>query len=121
MRTLFHKLVKGKEKWSFQRADLTEGTQELKNPSRGWYQIYAFEAEKEPDFSSISWCGTDEDTLALVIIDIGAYREKVLDEKAMKNSREILRFFTGNGYDLILRIVYDHQGNALEREPFFFE
>ena len=121
MRTLFHKLVKGKEKWSFQRADLTEGTQELKNPSRGWYQIYAFEAEKEPDFSSISWCGTDEDTLALVIIDIGAYREKALDEKALKNIREVLCFFAEKGYDLILRMVYDHQGNALEREPFFFE
>lgn len=121
MKTRLHKLFFGKTKWNFQKAELTEATEDLMNPARGWYQIYPFQAEEKPDLRSLSWCSANKDTLALVIIDIGAYRDGAIEEKALKNIRDILNFFSENQYDIILRIVYDHQGNALEREPFFFE
>lgn len=120
MRNLLHKIFSGKTKWSFQKADLTESTEELKNPARGWYQIYPFQAEKKPDLRALSWCSTSGDSIALVIIDVGAYKEKPIDEMALEHIRSILRFFSENQYDIVLRIAYDHQGNALEREPFFF-
>ena len=42
---LLHKLKKGKPNWKFQKAALQEGTDELLNPARGWYQIHIFEVE----------------------------------------------------------------------------
>ncbi len=121
MRTLLHKLLRNKTKWCFQKADLTETTEELKNPARGWYEIYSFQVEEKPDFQSLAWCVNSGDTIALVLLDIGAYREKNLDNKALDNIRDIFRFFGDNGFDIVLRVVYDRQGKALEKEPFFFE
>ena len=46
--------------------DLAEVTEEFKNPARGWYQIYTFEIEKEPDFEELKWCLNTQDALALV-------------------------------------------------------
>ena len=52
MDKLFKMLNTKGEKWRFVQADLTETTEELKNPARGWYQIYTFLAEQEPDFEA---------------------------------------------------------------------
>lgn len=120
MRTLIHKLFNGKTKWNFQKADLSESIEELDNPVAGWYEIHTFLAEELPDFMSLAWCKNSTDSLALVIIDIGAYREGSLDKAALANIRSILDFYRECHYDIILRIVYDHVGNAVEREPFFY-
>lgn len=100
---------------------MTETTQELKNPIRGWYEIFPFQVEEKPDLKELSWCLSGDDTIALILLDIGAYREQELDNKALGNIRNILRFFAENQRDVILRAVYDRHGKALEREPFFFE
>ena len=121
MRTLLHKIFRRKTKWNFQKAELTETTEELKNPARGWYEIFPFQVEEKPDLKELSWCLSGKDTIALVLLDIGAFREKELDNKALGNIRNILRFFAENQYDVVLRVVYDRHGKALEREPFFFE
>ncbi len=120
MRKLFHKLLAEKSDWNFQKADLQEGKTKLENPSRGWYRIYTFEVDKAPDFQPMLWCDLEGDTLVMVILNIGAYKEKALDEQGLEHIREILRFFAKKQYEIILRITYDHEGKALEREPFFF-
>ena len=121
MKNFLHKFFKPKVNWKFQKADFVETTEELNNPARGWYSIFPFFVEEEPDFDKISWCADSTDTLALVIINIGAYRERLLDIQAMKNIRSILSYFKRYSYDIILRIAYDHEGKAVEREPFFFK
>ncbi len=121
MRTLFHRFLTEKTDWSFQKADLHESTRQLHNPSRGWYRIYTFEVEKEPDFQPMLWCDLEGDSLVMVILNIGAYKEKELDALALENMRKILQFFVKKQYEIILRITYDHEGKALEREPFFFD
>ena len=70
---LFDKKKAKEKKWRFVQEDLKEVTEELKNPARGWYQIYTFLAEQEPDFEVQRWCLDRRDTLALVLIDIGGY------------------------------------------------
>lgn len=123
MKVWMHKLFNRSDKYVFNKADLSENTAHLRNPARGWYQLYPFYAEKEPDLDSVAWslAGKDgRDTISLVIIDIGAYREKPLDQSAFEHMKVILDFFANRRLDIILRITYDHQGNALEREPFFF-
>jgi hypothetical protein len=117
MGSLIGRLMAKGGKWSFVQGDLAEVTEEFKNPARGWYQIYTFEIEKEPDFEELKWCLNTQDALALVLIDIGSYRRKDLDEAGLERIRVILRFFESYGYDCIVRVVYDHEGKALVREP----
>ena len=121
MKKLLNKLFRTKPKWEFHPAELQETTEQLKNPARGWYTIYPFLLEEEPDFKELFWCLRKKETLALVIINIGAYRELRLDVQALKRIRSILSFFRQHSYDVILRLTYDHEGNAVEREPFFFK
>lgn len=100
--------------------DWTETTEYLKNPGRGWYEIYTFQAEKKPDTEELKWCLREEETLALVLVDIGAYRSCVLDKEALENIRELLTFFLAHEKDVILRLVYDREGKGMEREPALF-
>lgn len=119
MRNLLYNFQK-KKHWNFQQGDFTENTEPQSNPARGWYRIYTFLAEEQPDFDSVMWGENPEETLALIIINIGAYRECGMEQGALDNIRTILAFFSEKQYDMVLRITYDHEGKALEREPFFF-
>lgn len=117
MKNLFKKLGVREKTWKFVREDLTETTEELKNPARGWYQIYTFPAEQEPDFEEFRWSLDAHDTLALVLIDIGSFRKMDLDKNVLERIGRILCFFENNRYDCIVRVVYDHEGRAFAREP----
>lgn len=108
------------KRWKFHKSDLTESSAALKNPARGWYQVHTFLAEESCQEEELAWRCDGEDTLALVLIDLGAYKERNLDGAALANVETILHFFAGRGLDIILRLTYDHEGRALEREPFFF-
>ena len=104
----------------FERAELRETVELLSNPFRGWYQIHTFPVDQEPDLEGRSWLFAAEDTLALVLLDIGRYRNQDLDREAVERISRILDFFSDRGYGCIVRAVYDCQGKAPEREPFLF-
>lgn len=120
MARLLHRILEKKPLKNFQKADYTEITTDLQNPARGWYQIYTFYAEEKPQFEALHWCKKSTDTLALVIINIGAYRECDITDEALAHIQEILDFFSQMKKEIILRIVYDHEGKAIEREPYLF-
>lgn len=120
MRKWMSRFIKWKSDSCFQKADLTESTEELSNPARGWYQIHTFLAEKEPDFEELRWCLHPNDTLVLVLIDIGYFRDRDLNQDVLERICRILTFFSERDYDCIVRVVYDHEGKALIREPFHF-
>lgn len=117
MENLFDRLKIKEKKWHFDQRDLTEITEAFSNPARGWYQIYTFLAEQEPDFEELKWCLDPEDTLSLVLIDIGYFRKRDLDKEVLERICRIINFFAENRYDCIVRIVYDHEGKGLVREP----
>lgn len=104
----------------FRPAELTETAKPLRNPARGWYQIHTFLADREPDWEELRWCLNREDSLVLLLFDIGAYRAEALDERALGRITRVVDFFSQRGYDCVVRAVYDHEGRAPEREPFFF-
>ena len=108
---------KAKGQWHFEQSDLTETTEAFTNPARGWYQIYTFHAEQEPDFEEQRWCLNPEDSLALVLIDIGSFRKTDLGREVLERICRIICFFAENRYDCIVRAVYDHEGKAFVREP----
>lgn len=106
-----------KPEWKFTEEKLIESTEYLGNPGCGWYHIHAFSLEEEPDMEELYWCLCKEETLALVMLDIGAYREEPLPESVLGRMRGILDFFGKQGKELIVRAVYDKEGRGMEREP----
>ncbi|MCM1191371.1 MAG: DUF4874 domain-containing protein [Butyrivibrio sp.] len=115
------KLRKPESGWKLNAADLAERPEDVCNPCRGWYQIHTFQADEEPDFGELEWCLDRKASLALVFVDIGGFRDRRLDPEALDRIRRILSFFRDNQYDMILRVAYDHQGKAVEREPYFWD
>lgn len=116
MANIFSRLLGNGYVW----ADLKEGEEILCNPGRGFYRIYNFMVEVEPDFSDSIYEQDVTESLALVIINIGSYNNRDLDHTAIERMGRILDFFEQNNKDIILRVTYDHLGKALEREPNFF-
>ena len=108
-----------KKRFRFDSADFAELTDELHGPARGWYQIYSFRVEGEPDLEELKWCLKDE-TCARVVLDLAAYRDQDLDQAALAHIRQILAFFDDHEKDMILRVTYDTQGKCLEHEPALF-
>lgn len=106
-----------KRRLRFKSADFLEITDELHNPFRGWYQIYTFCVDAEPDTKELIWCLRKEETCALVLLDIGAYKDSELSEAALLHIGQILAFFDKYNKDIILRIVYDREGKGAEHEP----
>lgn len=105
------------KRWKFAPAELEESTAYIKNPFRGWYTLYSFALEESIDPDELKWCLREEESIALVLIDIGAYRNRLLDFEAIQNFSNILFFFKQHEKDVILRPIYDREGNGLEKEP----
>ena len=87
------------------------------NPGRGWYRIYEYRLEDDAWEEPVRYAG---ESLALVLLNIGAYREMDLDEGALARMDECLARFEKLGFDLILRICYDTEGKGMVREPSLF-
>lgn len=111
--------IKKKKQIRFEPAAFEESTSYLQNPSCGWYRIYPFAIEEKPDFEELYWCLCAEESIALVLADIGAYRSLDLPKDALGNLAAILEFFAGHGKEIILRVTYDREGRGMEREPDF--
>lgn len=104
----------------FKSADFEETQMNIKNPSRGWYKVFNFQIDEEPNFEFAKMDMASSDSLALVLIDIGACRKELLSDMHLNRIDRIIQFFAENGKELLLRVAYDHTGNAMEREPSFF-
>ena len=104
---------------AFQRAEFREAAGNVPGPGRGWYRIYTYdlgEAERW-EMPPVLYEG---ETLALVFINIGAYREQPLDEESLSLIDKILECFAAGDRDVILRIAYDTEGKGMEHEPSLF-
>lgn len=120
MRDWIDAFGKRKTNIGFQAEELEESTSELSNPARGWYQIHTFLAEQEPDFEELRWCLYPKDTLAFLLIDIGHFWDRDLEQEVLDRICRIFSFFSERSYDCIVRVVYDHEGKASLREPSLF-
>ena len=59
--------------------------------------------------------------MALVIFDIGYFKNKALSKDALLYLAQILEFFSEHERDVILRPVYDRVGKGRQHEPETFE
>ena len=91
------------------------------SPGRGWYHIYTFRPDRQ-DEEQLRWLPFEErETLVLLRLDIGAFREKAIDEETLVFVGHILTRFAEAGKDIILRILYDIDGKGMVHEPASFD
>ena len=107
-------ILRKNRKRKFQKNRLHESLEQIKNPGRGWYRIYTYDLAQElPEL----YIACEEETIALLLIDIGAFKNKHIPESALVYLEKILGFFKKNEKKVILRPVYDTTGHGMEREP----
>lgn len=103
-----------KNKYNVQSGKYEEG---CISPSRGWYSIFPFVLPKLPDFGEYKYCLNKSESVCLVRISIKKYSNCELSSEALTAFEAILDFFVKNKKEIILRITYDDEGNALSCEP----
>ena len=104
---------------NFKQAEIEESIATLNNPARGWFVLKNFNIDEEPAFYNSNQ-KHDEENLILVLIDIGACRDRALRQEEFSRMEKILDHYYDKGQEIILRVSYDSVGKGLEREPITF-
>lgn len=86
-------------------------------PSRGWYSIFPFKLPQKINFKELNCSLKDNESIVLVRINIGNYKDRALDMDALRQICYILDFFMTHDREMILRFVYDDEGKGLQNEP----
>ncbi|MCR4992103.1 MAG: DUF4832 domain-containing protein [Lachnospiraceae bacterium] len=106
---------------AFHKAELKETVDSMVNPARGWFSLYSFELDKDPE-GFMRECELDsKNSLVLFLVDIAAYRDGIIEDADLKKLEKLLLFFREHGKDIILRVTYDHEGKGMHREPLYFD
>lgn len=113
--------MRRRAKISFRKASLQELCGDYVSPGRGWYHIYTFRPDQQ-DEEQLRWLPFEEhETIALLRLDIGAFRSSSIDDKTLAFIQRILTRFAEAGKDIILRILYDVDGRGMAHEPAAFD
>lgn len=113
--------MRRRAKISFRKASLQELCGDYVSPGRGWYHIYTFRPDQQ-DEEQLRWLPfEDHETIALLRLDIGAFRSSSIDEKTLAFIQRILTRFAEAEKDIILRILYDVDGRGMAHEPAAFD
>lgn len=99
----------------------TRSSRELRNPNRGGYHIYPVTiTDEEADYGEIveEYCRWDpHTTLALVQINLQNYREGGISQAGLENISALLDAWARSGKRMIVRFLYDLDGENLLHEP----
>lgn len=114
------------------QADLTVTQEALHNPYCGWYQIYGYTltdesqtAGQNPAWSvldteisaAVAQSESANDRLALLQINLKQFADRDLTENALAELEHIITSWEESSCSLILRFLYDWDGNAQSTEP----
>lgn len=96
----------------------SETTEKLDNPYIGWYQIHTFRLSDNEtlDLSSIEKREFGPELL-LLEVDLRNFRSEPLSENALDELNSILSAYRLKGKQIILRFIYDTEGNSAVYEP----
>ncbi len=110
-------LRRNQKRIKFTPALLSEKSDALVNPQRGWYRIFYFVLRKPVNIAEIEKELDPSQTLVMAFIDISEIGNGSFTEEDNAQITEILTFFNEIGKDVILRFAYDRSGRAMETEP----
>lgn len=106
---------------SLDAVPLTEGNQILSTPYCGFYHLYGYTLSEQDTSDASEWCqnmlATDSQSIVLLQINLRHYANKPVSPNALEQLDTIFSAFSGAGKQIILRFVYDWDGNALQTEP----
>ena len=88
-----------------------------KTPSRGWYSIFPFVLSEKVDYEQLRWSLKEEEELVLARINLCEFKDSDIDDAALDNLSAMFDFFRQYDKEIILRFVYDVDGNGLMNEP----
>ena len=69
---------------AFHKADLKETADDLVNPARGWFNLYSFELDKDPEEFEKECELDSKNSLVLLLVDIAAYRDGIIEDADLK-------------------------------------
>lgn len=104
--------------------DLGGRVEFLRNPNRGFYHMCRAVLDSEPgsgdSYESMADGHCREhpgDTLVLLEINLGEYRTREIDDTGIENLNKLLSAWEGRDISLIIRFLYDWDGDGLTAEP----
>ncbi len=102
----------------YTQEEYVESAADLQNPYIGWYQIYGYTITEDAafDFSEITELEHGPG-LVLLQLNLKNYAHIPLSKEALNCLDDILSAWQSTGRQLILRFLYDWDGNAAETEP----
>ena len=120
--TLYHMISIRHLKVKYISTSSEESSESLVNPYRGFYQMsgYILSDDKSPKSAS-SWakksCTSDPYPLLLLEINLKNYSDSKISKNALSQLDKILTECTSAKKQIILRFLYDWDGQALSTEP----
>lgn len=107
-------------------ADITtvtfeESGKRLKNPNRGFYFLHGYYIhDKMTDYRgqiAEDYCTDTETTLTLVEINLSEFKEGPISEQGLRNVENLFTALCSLDKQLIVRFLYDWDGENEENEP----
>lgn len=99
----------------------TESDRKLKNPNRGFYQLYEFLITDEGmDYRELieNWYPEISDiSLMFIQINLQSYQKGEISQEGLDHIEELLTVLETYEKQLIIRFVYDRKGTVKESEP----
>ena len=106
--------------FDYEPEEYIESGEPLHNPYEGMYRIYSYTLSDEIPASTreiAEELGQDPYRLSLLEVNLQNYTEGELSEMALSQFNDVLSVFDAGDHDLILRLLYDQEGNAKKTEP----
>lgn len=103
---------------AFSPAAFTESDAWLANPYIGWYEMHGYQLSDQaaPDLSQVP-DKKQAPGLVLLEINLSQYADAPISDTGLGQLDEILAAWQAAGKQLILRFLYDWDGNARDAEP----
>ena len=92
-------------------------------PECGWFQLYSYYLQPQTDLTAneLYYEASDKDNyeyrLSLIEFNLAGYASSSLDLSAVKNIRTVLEQFRKTRSKVIIRFLYDWDGNGEANEP----
>lgn len=105
----------------FRPFPLKEDTGFLGNPYRGFYAICRLYAQSpvldEKNIPFTDYHPPEDHTLILLEINLQHFNDRDLSQQALENIEQVFRHFSAMGLAMIVRFVYDWEGQGALQEP----
>ena len=106
---------------SFEAANQSESADAVSNPYCGFYHLYGYQLSEEGAKPAKKWASSvlanDDNRIVLLQINLIHYKDKAISDSALTQLDSIISSFAAANKQIILRFLYDWDGNALQSEP----